>query len=93
MCTGEFAGLFRRLDAAYTSYLQDHMKSAESHYKAANNTNSQFFVASPVVKLETTQSSVARSSVASAKSVTKHQAVNNDGGAFVKSILVLVVLL
>ena len=38
VCTGDFAGLLRRLDAAYTSYLQDQVKSAESNYKAAKDT-------------------------------------------------------
>ena len=54
MYTADFAGLFRRLDAAYTSYLQDQVESAESHYKAANITNRQVFVAPQIVKFGTT---------------------------------------
>ena len=85
VCTGDFAGLFPRLDDAYTSYLQDQVKSAESHFQA-NITNRQVFVASLIVKFGTTQPSVATTSVVSAKSATKPQAVKDDGGAFVKSI-------
>ena len=66
VCTGDFVGLFRRLDAAYTSYLQDQEKSAESHYKAANITNRQVLVASPNIKFGRAQSSVATSFVLSA---------------------------
>ena len=70
VCTGDFADLFSRLDAAYPSHLQDQVKSAESHYKAANITNRRVLVASPFVKFGTAQSSVATLSVVSAKSVT-----------------------
>ena len=45
VCTGYFTSLFRRLDAAYNSYLQDQVKSAESYYKAANIANRQVLVA------------------------------------------------
>ena len=86
VCTGDFVNLFRRLDDAYTSYLQERVKSAESHYKTANISNRQVLVASPIVKFGATQSSVGTSSVVSTKSVGKPQASKDDGGAFVKSV-------
>ena len=86
VCTGDFANLFRRLDDAYISYLQEQVKRAESHYKTANISSRQVFVASPIVKFRATQSSVGTSSVVSTKSVGKPQASKDDGGAFVKSV-------
>ena len=86
VCTGDFVDLFRRMDAAYTSYLEEQVKSAESYYKAANIANRQVIVASPIVQFKTTQSSVGTSSVVSSKVVGKPQASKDDGGAFVKSV-------
>ena len=86
VCTGDFVNLFRCLDGAYTSCLQEQVKSAESYYKTANIANCQVLVASPIVKFGTTQLSVGTSSVVSTKSVGKPQASNDDGGAFVKSV-------
>ena len=82
ICVGDKSALFVSLNSAYSTYLQGRVESAESHYKTANVTNRQVFVATPVVEDTTSRASSVEKPVCTASS----SKVKDDGGAMVQSI-------
>ena len=82
ICVGDKSALFLSLNSAYSSYLQGGVESAESHYKTANVTNRQVFVATPVAEDTASRVSSVEKSVRTASS----SKAKDDGGALVRSI-------
>ena len=82
ICVGDKSALFLSLNSAYSSYLQERVKSADSHYKTADVTNRQVFVATPVAEDTNSRASSVEKSVCAASS----SRAKDDGGALEQSM-------